>query len=198
MKSFHRKSLEFLESSNEDFDLNSLEHHSDRHNLELIHHPVHITGDTGKISTSAFIPFCSFGGMGALGEESSRFSLPVCKGFRRRILDGKLCYVMDVNRFKDKLKVETLQEVGLSMLVDVNDEFDLREISARNIEIVKTFEDFTEEFVRVEESDKIMTSIETISKYDNMTLILSNMTTTFPRSSPCKIIWRRKLCHHRC
>ena len=71
---------------------------------------------------------------------------------------------MDVNRFKDKLKVETLQEVGLSMLVDVNDEFDLREISSKNIEKEKTFKDFTEEFVRVEESDKIMTSIETISK----------------------------------
>ena len=71
---------------------------------------------------------------------------------------------MDVNRFKDKLKVETLQEVGLSMLVDVNDEFDLREISSKKIEKEKTFKDFTEEFVRVEESDKIMTSIETISK----------------------------------
>ena len=166
MKSFRRKSIEFLESSNEDYDTLYLnfEHHSDPRNLELIHHPVHITGDPGKISASAFIPFCSFGGMGALGEESTRFSLPVCTGFRKRILDEKLCYVMDVNRFKDKLKVETLQEVGLSMLVDVNDEFDLREISTKNIEKEKTFKDFTEEFVRVEESDKIMTSIETISK----------------------------------
>ena len=38
---------------------------------------------------------------------------------------------------------------------------------------VKTFKDFTEEFVKVEESDKIMTSIETISKYGSITLILT-------------------------
>ena len=176
MRSYLRKIVEFLDSNlideentlNLDFVDGQVEYYSDPHKLEILHHPVHITGEEDKMSSSAFIPFCSFGGMKALGEQIANFSLPVCRGFKKRILDGKLCYVIDVNRFKEKLKIETLQEVGLSLLVDVNDEFDLRELSAKNIEKVNTFEDFTEEFIRVEESEKILTYIETISRIINI------------------------------
>ena len=90
------------------------------------------------------------------------FSLPVCSSFKSRVLDGQLCYQIEVNSFIEQDTMTTLQKAGLSILVDVNAEYERFEISSR--EEVKIFQDFSEEFIRKKESDKIMIHLDTISK----------------------------------
>ena len=70
----------------------------------LISHPVHILDETGEVSPSAFIPFCSFGGnMSLLGRKVNGFQDPVCSAFTRKIVNNQLCYEIDLNRFRDQV-----------------------------------------------------------------------------------------------
>ena len=132
------------------------------HQIEIVNHPVHILDNTENFSPSAFIPFCSvFGSMETAGVKVDNFSVPVCRSFNKTILDGQLCYQIDVNSFIEQNTMTTLQKAGLSILVDVNAEYERVDISSR--EEVKIFQDFTEEFIRKKESDKIMIHLETIS-----------------------------------
>ena len=53
---------------------------------EVINHPVHIINHQGRLSPSAFIPFCAFGGeMDRMGEKIPQFSFPVCSAFTQHI-----------------------------------------------------------------------------------------------------------------
>ena len=55
-------------------------------------HPVHIVTTDNKISPSAFIPFCDFGGnMSAMGVEIDQFEVPICNSFQAKILNDQLC-----------------------------------------------------------------------------------------------------------
>ena len=113
--------------------------------LELLNHPVHILDDNDNISPSAFIPFCSFqGSPDLLSREFANFSLPVCTSFKKRLLDGQLCYQIDVNRINNETTAAGLQKGGLSLLVDANTEYDLTRVRMTPEEDV--FDDFTEEF----------------------------------------------------
>ena len=132
--------------------------------LDLFNHPVHILDDEDNLSPSAFIPFCSFeGSSDLLGRELDHFSLPVCSSFKRRVLDGQLCYQIDVNTLVPNKTAAGLQKGGLSLLVDANAEYDLSRLDGKAPE-EEIFDDFTEEFFEAEESHKIMIHIETISK----------------------------------
>ena len=131
--------------------------------MEIISHPVHIIDNREIFYPTAFIPFCSvFGSMEATGEKIDNFSLPVCTSFKKTIRNGQLCYQIDVNRFIENDTMTKLQKAGLSILVDVNTEYERIDISSRDE--VKIFQDFTEEFIRKKESDKIMVHLDTISK----------------------------------
>ena len=69
--------------------------------LSEINHPVHLVGQTGELSSSAFIPFCEFGGEpGLLGERREEFQRPFCRSFREKLLGGQLCYELDVNQHR--------------------------------------------------------------------------------------------------
>ena len=51
----------------------------------IINHPVHIKTKDYKISPSAFIPFCDFGGsMSAMGVKIDQFDVPVCNSFQAK------------------------------------------------------------------------------------------------------------------
>ena len=131
--------------------------------LELFNHPVHILDDNDNISPSAFIPFCSFqGSPDLLSREFANFSLPVCTSFKKRLLNGQLCYQIDVNTLVNETTAAGLQRGGLALLVDANAEYDLNTFRKAPEEDI--FDDFTEEFFEAEESEKIMIHIETISK----------------------------------
>ena len=81
----------------------------------LINHPPHIIN-----SPSAFIPFCEYGGnMLAMGEKIEQFSLPVCTKFVPVILEGQLCYQVDVNDIQIKGRKA---EAKLTFLLDYNED----------------------------------------------------------------------------
>ena len=63
----------------------------------VTNHPVHIITKDNKISTSAFIPFCEFGGnMSSMGVKINQFQIPVCNSFKPKILNSQNCYDVDL------------------------------------------------------------------------------------------------------
>ena len=96
----------------------------------MINHPVHIIDDEGKLMPSAFIPFCFLGtNMSSLGTKMDKFSLPVCTKFKRVMLEGHLCYKLDLQRQGHFMKGE---ENGLTFLLDYNEDKSLNEPSFNN------------------------------------------------------------------
>ena len=83
------------------------------------------------MSPSAFIPFCELGGnMSLMGIKIDQFDVPVCNSFKARTLNDQLCYELDVNKFIDKADMERVNKIGLTMILDYNEE---RQISTSNI-----------------------------------------------------------------
>ena len=135
----------------------------ERETVRKINHPAHITEIEGRKSPSAFIPFCSFGGnMSAVGQHSQQFDQPTCNSFRETILDGNLCYEIDPSKFENRGNLKESKNIGLSLLIDNNEEYDTRKIILKG-ESTSNQEDFTEGFVRFEERHKILIHIQTIS-----------------------------------
>ncbi len=85
-------------------------------------HPVHIVDMFGKLSPSAFIPFCSFGGnRKIMGKKIKEFHTPVCNSFRQKVFDGQLCYEVDLNVFKKNISNVRMQmKKGLALVLDFN------------------------------------------------------------------------------
>ena len=84
-------------------------------------HPVHILDENGKLSPSAFIPFCSFGGnMSAMGVKIEEFYVPICNSFKARVLYDQLCYEVDVNEIISKPFTAKDLKLGLVLLIDEN------------------------------------------------------------------------------
>ena len=96
-------------------------------NIEgLINHPVHINEN---MISSAFIPFCSFGlSEGIVGEELSNFHVPVCRLFREKIFNGQVCYEADLNQYRERVNWKEALLSGLSLIIDTNDEYDVKNI----------------------------------------------------------------------
>ena len=85
-------------------------------------HPVHIVDMYGKISPSAFIPFCSFGGnRQIMGKKIQKFHTPVCNSFKEKVFNGQLCYEVDLNVFKKNItNVRMQMKEGLALVLDTN------------------------------------------------------------------------------
>ena len=87
----------------------------------VTNHPVHIVDLKGKISPSAFIPFCQFGltEVSSIGLNIDQFSIPVCNIFRETILVDQLCYQADIKDYLLEPKSEDFK-TGFTFLVDNN------------------------------------------------------------------------------
>ena len=86
-------------------------------------HPPHIVDDTGNLSLSSFIPFCSLAGnMSVMGQAIPHFSIPVCNKFKSTILREQLCYQVDLNEFVDQVEKKKLMTEGFVFLMDYNED----------------------------------------------------------------------------
>lgn len=66
---------------------------------ELSSHPVHLISNEGIMFPSAFIPFCAYKtNMKLLGRYVDGLRFPVCDSFVPTILNGELCYSLDVDQ----------------------------------------------------------------------------------------------------
>ena len=92
--------------------------------IQSINHPVHIrTLEDNKLSPSAFIPFCEFGGnMSAVGVKIKQFDVPVCNSFQAKVLNDQLCFEVDLNRFSNKDNIERELKLGFYFLMDYNED----------------------------------------------------------------------------
>ena len=89
----------------------------------MINHPVHIVTKENKLSPSAFIPFCDFGGnMAVVGKMIDNFDDPVCNSFEAKLLNDQLCYEVDLNRFSDKDNIKNELEIGFNFVIDYNED----------------------------------------------------------------------------
>ena len=88
-----------------------------------MNHPVHFVTEDGKMSPSAFIPFCGFGGnMTGMGVMIEQFDIPVCNSFQANIFNDQLCYEVDLNRFSDKTNIDQDLKLGFWFLLDYNED----------------------------------------------------------------------------
>ena len=84
-------------------------------------HPVHILNDERKFSPSSFIPFCYFGEE-FIGVSIQEFEIPVCNIFRPKIYLDQLCYETNLQDLKDSQKIGKQLEMGLTLVLDYNEE----------------------------------------------------------------------------
>ena len=86
-------------------------------------HPVHILDNKGDLSTSSFIPFCSFG-EDIIGAKLINFDIPVCNIFKPTNYFDQICYEADLQKLKESKneKLAKQLEMGLTLVLDYNEE----------------------------------------------------------------------------
>ena len=99
-------------------------------------HPVHILNEKGNFSPSSFIPFCYFGEE-SIGARTQEFEIPVCNIFRPRIYLDQLCYETNLQDLKDFQKIRKQLEMGLTLVLDYNEERQYYNIIQKNMSQAK-------------------------------------------------------------
>ena len=80
-------------------------------------HPVHLKSKSRMFSPSALIPYCAFKSNLTMETEDKHpnLSFPICTSFVPDILEGQLCYTLNLNQTGGKGKRN-----GLMLLLDLN------------------------------------------------------------------------------
>ena len=132
----------------------------------VLNNPVHLVDADGKLSPSAFIPFCEFGGdPHIMGQKIAEFDLPVCTSFTEKIHKGQLCYGVDVNKFKMKgtFRSEDLR-LGLTLLLDYNSDRALRRFEKNKYDLVAQGS-ISKRLIDSKEREEALIQLDTISKF---------------------------------
>ena len=87
----------------------------------LKNHPVNILNKKGDYASSAFIPFCSFGEE-LIGVKKSGFEQPVCDIFKPKNHHDQVCFETDLEKLRDKDNLRKQLEMGLTLILDYNEE----------------------------------------------------------------------------
>ena len=97
--------------------------------------------------------------------ESDHFPVPVCRLFRESRVGGQVCYEANLNRF-DKSNWETSLDRGLSLIIDTNDEYDVKNLIERTPE-EKGKEDRRgfDSYTQTEEENSFHITLQTISRF---------------------------------
>ena len=96
----------------------------DLSSLATAKHPVHFVTEDGKLSPSAFIPFCEFGGDDSImGRKIQAFkNISVCNSFKAKIFNDQLCYEVDLQKFRDDENIEKQLKLGFAFFMDYNED----------------------------------------------------------------------------
>ena len=101
----------------------------------MSNHPVHSMDQNVRIMPSSFIPFCEYGGnMSVVGMTLDGFDLPICDKFRPKMLEGQLCYQIDVNEVKDQVDANNALKHGLIFAMDYNEDRMIQEGTVKSEE----------------------------------------------------------------
>ena len=103
-----------------------------------VNHPAHNLKEDGQFSSSALIPFCTFGEK-IIGAEVTGFDLPVCDIFKPKILYDQLCYETDLEELKESDNENLMKQLekGFALFIDYNEDrkFDFK--SSKNDSLFK-------------------------------------------------------------
>ena len=81
-------------------------------------HPPHLTETKGL---PALIPFCAYGGnMTILGENINGLDFPWCNAFKPTILDGEVCYALNINTLVSKGSMVSKAGRGKGLLLAID------------------------------------------------------------------------------
>ena len=120
---FNKSTWEFgsLDSLKESLDIEQSSNFSQM--IDIVNHPVHIVDKNNKMMPSAFIPFCSIGlNFTKLGQNIPKFSHPVCSMFQSKMLNGQMCYQLDINEVQEDVSFKKGETNGLTFLMDYNED----------------------------------------------------------------------------
>ena len=101
--------------------------------------------------------------MSLLGRKVEGFQDPVCSAFTGKIVNNQLCYEVDLNRFRDQVDWEEALQTGLSLVVDTNDEYDVKKLLTEDGNI-NTQEDKLDSYDNRQLEGKFSIYLKTISK----------------------------------
>ena len=102
--------------------------------------------------------------MSLLGRKAEGFHAPVCSAFTRKIVNNQLCYEVDLNRFRDQVDWKESLQSGLSLVIDTNDEYDVKKLLTEDGNI-KTVKDKLDTYQDRQLQGKFSIFLKTISKY---------------------------------
>ena len=102
----------------------------------VANHPVHILNKNEELSSSSFIPFCSFG-EDLIGAKINGFEIAACNMFKPKIHNDQLCYETDLQELKDNNNKNLMKqlEIGLTLILDYNEE---RQIGVQQSSVKKS------------------------------------------------------------
>ena len=134
--------------------------------MGLINHPVHIVTESNKVSPSAFIPFCEFGGnMSSVGVSFDKFDVPVCNSFQAKMLNDQICYEVDLNRYSNRNNIEDELDLGFYFIMDYNED---RQVTINEQHTKKGELSMAKDILRVDRSLHSFIYLNTIGKFTNI------------------------------
>ena len=97
---------------------------------------MHILNRNGEFSRSSFIPFCSFGDK-LIGSKIDGFDMKVCNIFKPKLHYNQLCFETDLQELKDKDNLMNQLELGLTLVLDYNEERQINQLNSKNGSVSK-------------------------------------------------------------
>ena len=131
----------------------------------VINHPVHILTKDNKLSPSALIPFCEFGGnMGNSGVKIDQFEIPVCNSFQAKILNDQLCYQVDLRMLSNERNIKAELELGFNFIMDYNED---RQVTFEKSSYKKKIISLTNTIVKSDNFPDASIYLDTIGKFSS-------------------------------
>ena len=94
----------------------SSDQHSEAKEVSL--HPPHLVASSGSLTPAALIPFCAYQtNMTLLGQTKEDLPFTVCSTFKPTVLEGQLCYSLDLSTLKTN-RSKAGKRYGLLLLID--------------------------------------------------------------------------------
>ena len=109
--------------------------------------------------------------MSVMGQQVPNFEVPVCNMFIPTILEGQLCYQVDVNTLKNQIDRKKLMSHGLLFLMDYNTNRMGPDLN--NLVVTSPVENIADEEDVEDKKNEAMIYIETLGMYNNSFLFQS-------------------------
>ena len=113
---------------------------------DISSHPVHIINSNGDRNPSALIPFCRIGNK-IIGDKIDEFLIPVCTGFKPKVLEGNLCYSLDLNNVGDDIVFGNEKDYALTLYIDSNQERNLGGLNKSLLQLDQELQDSGRRFM---------------------------------------------------